>query len=182
MTFQRSLRVNAASGFVLPIFRLRSVLARTTLSRLAPCVFLLYINDLCLSSILLKILLFADDTTIIYSSNDIDELIATTNSELSKLINWFNINKLYLNASKSGYMIFNNQKKPLIHDDVVVGKQTIAKLNTAKFLGVEIDASLKWINHIILLENKLASSIYTIRNIRFKINKLTALKLYDTLI
>ena len=63
-------------------------------STLGPILFLLYINDLCLTSKILKLLLFADDTTIIFSSNDINTLIATVNSELSHMLNWFNLNKL----------------------------------------------------------------------------------------
>ena len=52
-------------------------------SSLGPLLFLLYINDLTNCSKLLKILLFADDTTLICSSSDLPSLIITLNKELS---------------------------------------------------------------------------------------------------
>ena len=65
---------------------------------------------------------------------------------------------------------------------MVISQLIQNKLKNCKFLGVEIDSALKWKNHISQVEIKLSSAIYVIRNIRYKINRLTALKLYDTLI
>src|SRR6266516_301111 len=151
-------------------------------STLGPTLFLLYINDLSLCSKLLKLLLFADDTTVSYSSSDINLLVDTVNKELELLQNWFNLNKLSLNPLKSSYMIFSNQKQDPVHQEIFIGNQSIIKLKNCKFLGVEIDSALKWKNHIRQVEIKLSSAIYIIRNIRYKINRVTALKLYDTLI
>ena len=151
-------------------------------STLGPVLFLLYINDLHLCTELLQILLFADDTTLICSSNDLVSLVNTVNSELSHLQTWFNLNKLSLNPSKSCYIIFHNQKIVPTHPDIIIGNQIIKKVQSCKFLGVEIDSTLKWLNHIRFLEKKLSSTIYIIRNIRHKITRITALKLYDTLI
>src|SRR3989442_5548782 len=147
----------------------------------ANIIFAIYINDLCSCSTLLHFLLFADDTTIVYSSDDIDDLILTVNTELSLLLNWFNLNKLSLNPLKSSYMIFANSKnRTLAHSDIIIGNHKINKSYSCKFLRVEIDSSLKWLNHIRQTENKISSAIYIIRNIRHKINRSTALKLYDT--
>src|SRR2546425_13321734 len=76
-------------------------------SILGPVLFLLYINDLCMSSNILKLLLFADDTTIILTSNDINTLISTINTELLHLLQWFNMDKLSLNPEKYNYLVFN---------------------------------------------------------------------------
>src|SRR6267154_1485045 len=116
-------------------------------STLGPILFLLYINDLCSCSKILKFLLFADDTTIILTSNDINTLISTLNSELSLLLHWFHLNKLSLNPNKSNYLIFNGQKKFQGHDDIMIGKQIVKQVTSCKFLGVEIDCALKWLNH-----------------------------------
>ena len=43
-------------------------------SILGPILFILYINDMCNVSTLLKPILFADDTNLFYSCKDIDEL------------------------------------------------------------------------------------------------------------
>lgn len=51
-----------------------------------------------------------------------------------------------------------------------------------KFLGVIIDSKLNWSLHLKFIEGKLASILYILRKIRYKINNHIALKLYDTLI
>ena len=67
-------------------------------SVLGPVVlFLLFINDLCNVSNLLKFVLFADDTNIFGSNENVEVLQDTLNRELANLFVWFSINKLSLN-------------------------------------------------------------------------------------
>ena len=68
-------------------------------SILGPILFLIYVNDICNCSTL-NILNFADDTTVTVSSSNINDMFLTMNSELEKLTNWFNANRLSLNVKK----------------------------------------------------------------------------------
>jgi len=147
-------------------------------SILGPILFLLYINDLHDCSNLLKLLLFADDTTIIYSSNDLDSLLTTINKELLSLSEWFNLNRLSLNVSKTNYMIFCNHKMEQTHCDITIGHTVINRVSSTKFLGVDIDDKLTWLHHIKIVERKISSAIFAIRNIRYKIDRAKVLKLY----
>ena len=52
-------------------------------SILGPSLFLLYINDISSVSNVLYSILFADDITLFYSSNNLQELPATVNNELA---------------------------------------------------------------------------------------------------
>ena len=61
-------------------------------SVLGPVLFLLYINDICNVSNLLKFVLFADDTNIFCSSTSLHDLQDTINRELDKLFVWFSVN------------------------------------------------------------------------------------------
>ena len=54
-------------------------------SVLGPVLFLLYINDICNISSLVKFVLFADDTNIFCSSNSLHDLHNLLNRELAKL-------------------------------------------------------------------------------------------------
>ena len=66
-------------------------------SLLGPVLFLLFINDICNVSNLLKFVLFADDTNIFCSNENVEVLHDTLNRELAELVVWFSINKLSLN-------------------------------------------------------------------------------------
>ena len=68
--------------------------------------FLLYINDLSRVSSLLFSMLFADDSNMFLSGKNPDELINTMNTEIQKILEWLNINKLTLNVKKTHYMFF----------------------------------------------------------------------------
>ena len=62
-------------------------------SILGPRLFITYINDMCNVSSFFKHILFADDTTIFRSGNDIKLLNKEVNHELIALSQWFSINK-----------------------------------------------------------------------------------------
>ena len=79
-------------------------------SILGPLLFILYINDITNTSTLLDFILFADDTTILFSTNDIVSQIPLINRELLEVSNWFKANKLSVNATKTNYMIMGTPK------------------------------------------------------------------------
>lgn len=76
-------------------------------SVLGPLLFLLYINDMPLSSKIVNFILFADDTTGFYSSPAISDLFANLSCELPNLNHWFRSNKLLINADKTKLIIFH---------------------------------------------------------------------------
>ena len=112
-------------------------------SVLGPKLFILYINDICNVSKLLKFILFADDTNILYSDSNIHDLISIINHELDTLYTWFSVNKLSLNASKTNCMIFGKRK---IHCDVdiQINNNHITRVNKTTFLGLMIYEQLNW--------------------------------------
>ena len=89
--------------------------------------FLLYINDIknCTTS---KLVSFADDTTIYYSSPNQNELFQKVNEELIKLYDWLCANKLSLNISKTIYSIYgpsvctieNRESTPMLNNIPIV--------------------------------------------------------------
>ena len=151
-------------------------------SILGPLLFLIYVNDMHTCSSILKFFLFADDTTILLSSDDINFLINTINTELLKLADWFALNKLSLNVSKTNFIVFNNQNIEASKFIIHLSGSNISRVNSTKFLGVEIDEKLSWKKHTESVERKLSSALFLIRKIRYKINCKTAQNLYDSLI
>ena len=82
-------------------------------SVLGPLLFLININDINAASCKLSFTLFADDTNIFNKNSNLQQLIRSTNEELSKLSLWFKANRLSLNITKTNYMLFSNRKKIL---------------------------------------------------------------------
>ena len=70
-------------------------------SVLGPLLFSIYINDIpnCLKHS--KSIVFADDTTIFASCNNMNTLYNNMNDDLANLINWFKANMLSLNIAKT---------------------------------------------------------------------------------
>ena len=58
--------------------------------------------------VIFTFILFADDTNMFCCESNINELVRLTKDELNKLHTWFAVNRLYLNVSKTNYMIFGN--------------------------------------------------------------------------
>ena len=78
-------------------------------SVLGPVLFLLFINDIYNVSNLLKFVLFADDTNIFCSN----ENIAVIQDTLAKLFVWFSTNKLSLNLGKNKlYVVSRKTTRP----------------------------------------------------------------------
>ena len=92
-------------------------------SILGPKLFIMYVNDMCNISTLVKFILFADDTNILCADSDITKLNETVCQVLMKMDTWFLINKLSLNVSKTNYMLFG--KRSLNIDIVIQIRNTV---------------------------------------------------------
>ena len=79
-------------------------------SVLGPLLFLLYINDFANCAITLDFHIFADDSNLFFRSNNLLSLQNTLNNELTKVYEWFCVNRLSLNIKKSNFVIFQNTK------------------------------------------------------------------------
>ena len=55
-------------------------------------------------------MLYADDTSILCSSNNVKKICNTMNKNLEELHTWFIVNKLSLSIKKTNYMIFANKR------------------------------------------------------------------------
>ena len=101
--------------------------------------------------------MFAGDTNLFYSHNDIKTLFQTVNNELKNIHEWFKANKLSLNADKTKYVFFHKTRRsdylslqlPILYIDAY----KIKRVYFTKFLGVMLDENLTWKKHIELIEN-----------------------------
>ena len=122
---------------------------------LGPPLFLIYINDVPLSLQKSLVGMYADDTTISFSSKCIDNLQNDLNLDLLKLQDWLQVNKFSLSVVKTQSLVIGSG--PNIHriegqtdaqPSFSVGHQAIEMITDTKYLGLLIDSQLKWDNHI----------------------------------
>ena len=129
-------------------------------SILGPLLFLIYINDLAHVSDKLFALLFADDSNMFLSGKDPNELISVMNTEMKKVIDWLNINKLSLNLKKTHFIIFRRKRARInVCENLIVNGITISMTDQSKFLGVIIDKHLSFMQHIQHIKSKISKEI-----------------------
>ena len=122
-----------------------------------PLLFLIYINDLPLSSSKLAFYLFADDTDIYCESESLDQLQSVVNKELKRVKMWLDVNKLSLNIEKTNFIIFKSPQHSFTESvSIKIGKFPIKRTCYVKFLGVLLDENLSWKYHLTELSKKLA--------------------------
>ena len=148
-------------------------------SILGPIMFLLYVNDLVNVSDLFPIL-FADDTNLFLDGKNISDMTHVVNSELQKIVQWLNANKLSINIEKTKYIIFTSNKKKSgnISENVLINNQPVLRVNSISFLGIIIDDRLQWNQHIAHIRSKIAKGIGIICKARKFFNKNILLTLY----
>jgi len=153
-------------------------------SILGPLLFLIYINDIASSSKSLQFILFADDTNLFMSSNNLEDLQQKLISELAGLSCWFKANKLSLNLDKTSYMLFSGKgnRVPVANFSLHIDNTIIKRVDNCKFLGVYLDENLSWSVHIDKISNKISKTIGVISRIRYKFDSTTLLMLYNIMV
>ena len=149
-------------------------------SILGPKWFILYINDICNVSPVLKLILFVDDTNIFCSGSDLVQLSTIIRNELDKLSEWFAVNKLSLNLSKNNFMLFTNCRRE--HNiNISIDSCEIDMVYKTKFLGVVIDSNLNWNDHVAMVKSKLSKSIAIMHKAKHLLDRRSGMVLYFSL-
>jgi hypothetical protein len=152
-------------------------------SILGPLLFLIYINDICNASEFLELVIFADDTNLFFSHNDLNYLNTIINSELDKLSIWLQTNKLTVNINKSNYIIFKpRQRRQLLDLNLEINKSSMNQVSEVVFLGVILDEHLSWKSHISHIARKISKSIGVIFKSSFCLPKSSLRLLYYSLV
>ena len=124
-------------------------------SVLGPLLFLIYINDLPNISNKLDLYLFADDTNIYYEDESLGNLEKKVNKELKNLYLWLSVYRLALNIEKTNFVIFHPFNKHLKYNETIkIHKKAITEKQSIKYLGILIDSTLSWKDHITNLSKK----------------------------
>ncbi len=153
-------------------------------SILGPLLFIIYINDLIHISNFSNMVLYADDTNILFSHPNLNQLIYHANNELDNISTWFKANKLSLNTDKSNYMIFKNRFDNRRYDDldIVINGNRISRVGKTKFLGVIVDDCLTWNQHTANVANLVSKYSGILYRLKMFLHADILFSLYKTLV
>ncbi len=152
-------------------------------SVLGPLLFLLYINDIPQSSKAMSFHLFADDTSLFYSCENLNDLEEIVNQELAKISDWLIANKLTLNTNKSNFMIMKPRQKKLSKNvKICINNDSLRESDCVKYLGVLIDNNLTWSNHVKHVTIKVSKGIGILSKIRHYAPKNVLMNIYNAFV
>ena len=175
-------------------------------SILGPLLFILYVNDITTTTSLLDVILFADDTTLLYSHPDIPSKINLINNELREISNWFKANKLSVNASKTNYMMLGtshmtnkyidvkkycdandtdnatNERSSKQKINVILDSVSLERVESTKFLGIIIDENLTWKKHIDVISKTISRNVGMLTKMKHYVPGYILYSLYCTLV
>lgn len=127
-------------------------------SVLGPYLYLIYANDIFYLCPEAKCVLFADDSTILTSNDDIESLVSQSCDIYTKFSVWFADNRLALNSKKTKFMLFSLCKleaPKVLNFDV----HTVENVLSVRYLGFILDTKLRWHEHILHVNDKVAKGI-----------------------
>ncbi|KAK3515720.1 hypothetical protein QTP70_030164 [Hemibagrus guttatus] len=125
---------------------------------LSPLLFSLYTNGCTSGHQSVKLLKFADDTTLIGLISDGDE--SAYRGEMHRLVSWCSMNNLELNSIKTVEMIVDFRKDPAPLPHVILCDSPVTSVESFRFLGTTITKELKWEQNIRSLTKKAQQRMY----------------------
>ena len=160
-------------------------------SALGPLLFSIFVNDIPRVLKFAKIVLYADDTALFFSSRNVDELENALNRDLSNIHQWYQMNKLTLNVSKTKSMLFgthqlhSRRNNPVL--SLYISGNPLSQMNVYKYLGVLLDSNLNFHEHISQVTAKVNQRLGMLKrhrslltfNIAHLLYKTTVLPLFD---
>ena len=154
-------------------------------SVLGPKIFLLYMNDRATATKYCNLDLYADDTSIDFSSDDLHTLVSNLQVDVNNILHWFHGNKLSINVDKTFAMFIGSRKRLDTIENIPhisVNDVPLPYMDQCKYFGVSLDKHLSWDIHIDNLCKKLKPKVGIISRLRHILYKNLLNIVYKTII
>lgn len=116
-----------------------------------------------------------------YSANTVEEAERVLNEELKLLENYFKMNYLMLNTSKTKYIVICKRSQER-ETCIKIGSETIERVKSLKYLGITIDDKLTFKEHFKIITTKIAKKVNYLGRRRNKLDRDTKVLLYKSMI
>ena len=129
--------------------------------------------------------MFADDTYITMANENINHIENMLNDDLAAVENWLKTNKLSCNTKKTSYMTIGSRQnlskgKTM---DLYIDNEAIKHKPSTKLIGVHIDETLTWDDHIKHVISKVSNGLRMLYKTRNLTNDQETLKsVYNSLV
>ena len=156
-------------------------------SILGPLLFIVFINDLSDHLENSKIVMYADDTVIYFSNNDISIIESSLNKDLCNLADYFDDNELIINLKKgkTESMLFGTAKRLSLNKNdfnVSYRQHLISFVDKYKYLGNILDNHLTFSNNFDMFYSKTTTRLSLLYKVRPYLTDEAAEKIYKMMI
>lgn len=141
-----------------------------------------------------KIITYADDTVVLFHGKNWKEVEKVANIGLKEISDWLRKNLLSINISKTKFVTFtiNESTQPkdnlklkmhesTCHSGAICNCENLRATDSIKYLGVEIDKNLTWVNHIKNLSGRIRKLILVFKQLRHIMSFQSQRKIYYAL-
>ena len=133
-------------------------------SCLGPLLFIIFTNDLHRNLVYTNCILFADDTTIYYTHENLRYLQWCLEEDLKIIADWFKANQLTLNIGKSVCRQDRGKTQKLTSSlNIKIDSLSLPVVTSFKFLGIWLDKDLNWNVHVNKLITKIKQNLHMLR-------------------
>lgn len=108
---------------------------------------------------------FADDTILLVSDKNRENLCHTTNKLIEQICVWCTENKLKINPNKSSFIVVGKNTPLKRKISLNIDQNKISQSSKLKYLGLIIDDKISWTEHIQYIYNKVIISVNLINSI-----------------
>lgn len=138
-------------------------------SVLGPLLFALFCDDLpnCAGENNEDIEMYADDTTLYCIGDCVDHVVTLLNSALKNIENWSAKNGMTVHPDKSEEMLIKRGKFVGPLQPLLLNGKIIKWVTHSRILGLFVDESLKWTNHVEDLLLSYARKLNLLKSLRF---------------
>ena len=138
-------------------------------SCLGPLLFIIYLNDFETCLELSKASMYADDTHVTITSNNLENLLENAQRELLNISEWMRINKLTANPKKTEYMLIDHPRKVNkldVSEPLILNNSEIKRAKKTKSLGVIVDEGLNWEQHFKVVKGKVRGGLSSLKKLK----------------
>jgi len=141
-------------------------------SVLGPVLFSTFKNQIGSLPLKRKLFLFADDITVLYTDPNLDFIQNNIQSDCLGLTKFINSLKLTANALNTKLLVFSKSRRiPHFPFSIKFNGQDMECVSSIKFLGLFLDSSLTWENHVKHVIKKVRSITIVLSRLRSSLPK-----------